>query len=427
MIELHDGSPFLIDTESLDVSTDLIRHGRWEEWIERHVISSVSRGSVFVDAGANVGYYSVVVGRVVGPAGRVYAFEPNPSLYRLLRKNFFINGLRGGAFSCALGEKRSDATLWIRAVDSGGAYLSNDPSCNGVGAGHANSFEVEISDDALAKHFQEVSMNIDLDGHEPETPIEGEPTSGKLFPYGFKIAPWARISKNSILVSPSANDAPAVFGPYVSLIPGGYEATFDIALLSDQKQASVAFDVTADSGNDLLSRQEVVIASSSDVQSIKLRFDVPGASPRVIELRVHAKRAGLVVNNIRCRRLDPDSGPTGVPIQVRTLDDILVKDIQIDCMKVDVEGQEPSVIAGAKHAIKRSPRLKIFLELNPQAWAGQGYNPKAFFEGLESMGFEFHLLLPEGVKICESTELLEFAGRLPFTTHFMAARAGQKA
>src|SRR6516162_2030081 len=111
MIELHDGSPFLIDTESLDVSTDLIRHGRWEEWIERHVISSVSRGSVFVDAGANVGYYSVVVGRVVGPAGRVYAFEPNPSLYRLLRKNFFINGLRGGAFSCALGEKRSDATL----------------------------------------------------------------------------------------------------------------------------------------------------------------------------------------------------------------------------------------------------------------------------------------------------------------------------
>src|SRR5262249_9526959 len=136
MIELHDGSPFVVDTESFDISPVLIRHGRWEEWIEPHILNSVGPGSVFVDVGANMGYYSVLVGRIVGPTGRVYAYEPNILLYDLLKKNFFINGLAGEAFPYALGKEHRDTTLWVRRFDSGGGYLSNDPNCDASGSGH---------------------------------------------------------------------------------------------------------------------------------------------------------------------------------------------------------------------------------------------------------------------------------------------------
>jgi FkbM family methyltransferase len=418
LIELHDGSPFVVDTESLDISTDLMRRGRWEDWIEPHIINSVGPGSVFVDAGANMGYYSVVVGRVVGPMGRVYAYEPNPSLYRLLKKNFFINGLHGSAFPCALGRERRAATLWVRTVDSGGGYFSNDLNCEGQAP---MPFEVGSVDDILANDLQIDPMKIDVGGHEPEVVAENERTAGRLFPYGFKIAPWAGICEDGVFVAPTANDAPAVFGPYVLLTPGSYEATFDIALLSDTKQASIAFDVAADWGTDFLAQREVTIDGSHHVQSVKLGFKISAAGARIIELRVHPRGAGLVVKDIRCTRLDLGSN-LGIPVTVRTLDDTLGKDTRIDAMKIDVEGHEPAVVAGAENALKRSHRLKVFVELNPQAWVGQGYDPNAFLEGLVSMGFDFHILLHEGVKLCEASELLELAGRLPYTTHFVAAR-----
>ena len=39
---------------------------------------AVSPGMVALDIGANVGAYSMLLGQWVGPAGRVFAFEPAP-------------------------------------------------------------------------------------------------------------------------------------------------------------------------------------------------------------------------------------------------------------------------------------------------------------------------------------------------------------
>ncbi len=44
-------------------------------------------GMVFLDAGANIGFFSATAAGLVGNAGRVYAFEPNPSCLSLLRQN----------------------------------------------------------------------------------------------------------------------------------------------------------------------------------------------------------------------------------------------------------------------------------------------------------------------------------------------------
>lgn len=49
---------------------------------------------VFVDVGANWGYFSLAAAARVGPCGRVVAFEPEPRMYALLASNVAANRIR---------------------------------------------------------------------------------------------------------------------------------------------------------------------------------------------------------------------------------------------------------------------------------------------------------------------------------------------
>lgn len=49
------------------------------------------RGDTFVDAGANIGFYSVLAARRVGPEGRVIAVEMMPDTAQILREHFQMN------------------------------------------------------------------------------------------------------------------------------------------------------------------------------------------------------------------------------------------------------------------------------------------------------------------------------------------------
>lgn len=54
---------------------------------------AIRPGEVFVDVGANVGYFAVPIARIVGPAGRVEAFEPAPDSAAVLRSSATDAGL----------------------------------------------------------------------------------------------------------------------------------------------------------------------------------------------------------------------------------------------------------------------------------------------------------------------------------------------
>ena len=55
---------------------------------------SIKEGNIVFDMGANVGYYSLLAADLVGPGGKVFAFEPLPSNFEYLRKNADINFCR---------------------------------------------------------------------------------------------------------------------------------------------------------------------------------------------------------------------------------------------------------------------------------------------------------------------------------------------
>ena len=65
----------------------------WESHVVAAIEQHVAPGSVALDVGAYIGTHALLMGRVAGPAGRVYAFEPQRKVFRELHHNVQLNGL----------------------------------------------------------------------------------------------------------------------------------------------------------------------------------------------------------------------------------------------------------------------------------------------------------------------------------------------
>jgi FkbM family methyltransferase len=80
----------------------------------------VKPGDTFVDAGANVGYYTVIGSRLVGEKGKVYAFEPDPTNFALLQKIVQLNGLTNVVLEQkALSNRKGRLKLFIAEQNKG--------------------------------------------------------------------------------------------------------------------------------------------------------------------------------------------------------------------------------------------------------------------------------------------------------------------
>ena len=56
--------------------------------------NNVKDGDNVVDLGANIGYFTLILAKLVGPTGKVFAFEPDPRNLALLKKNVEYNNYK---------------------------------------------------------------------------------------------------------------------------------------------------------------------------------------------------------------------------------------------------------------------------------------------------------------------------------------------
>jgi FkbM family methyltransferase len=69
-------------------------HGEpYEPQLVEALAETLRPGDVFVDVGANIGFFSVLAARLVGGGGRVFAFEPDPGARAVLRLAAARNGV----------------------------------------------------------------------------------------------------------------------------------------------------------------------------------------------------------------------------------------------------------------------------------------------------------------------------------------------
>jgi FkbM family methyltransferase len=113
-------------------------------------------GDLVVDAGANIGYMSVLA---AAAGARVIAFEPNPALLPILRQNL---GAKGEVRPIALGARRHTSVL-----------IPPDPSAHNTGLGRLGSeFEpgaVPVQVDTLDSELRGRSvaiLKLDVEGTE---------------------------------------------------------------------------------------------------------------------------------------------------------------------------------------------------------------------------------------------------------------------
>lgn len=171
LINLHTGDSFIIDTESIDLSVSLVMYGQWESWIEKHLMQMANEGDTVVDCGANMGYYSVILGRIIGESGKLYSFEPNPRIYDILKKNLLINGLSGcTAFNMALNSKgKGNDFMWVKPHESGGGFITRDKETD-ISKDGFQKIDIKTGrlDDVLPIKSQVDVMKIDVEGCEPD-------------------------------------------------------------------------------------------------------------------------------------------------------------------------------------------------------------------------------------------------------------------
>jgi FkbM family methyltransferase len=87
-------------------------------------------GDVFLDVGANVGYYALMAAEICGRGGQVHAFEPIPANCAVLRQNAAINGLTNLTVNqVALTDGQAEqVTLYLRQSGSNSGWASIAPS-----------------------------------------------------------------------------------------------------------------------------------------------------------------------------------------------------------------------------------------------------------------------------------------------------------
>ncbi|RLE44550.1 hypothetical protein DRJ19_00030 [Candidatus Woesearchaeota archaeon] len=68
--------------------------GIYEREVCKALLSRVKRGWTVADVGAHIGYFTLLLAKLVGPSGRVFAFEPCPANFQVLSANVALNGYR---------------------------------------------------------------------------------------------------------------------------------------------------------------------------------------------------------------------------------------------------------------------------------------------------------------------------------------------
>lgn len=155
-VDIGDGVTVSVDQTDSDFGASIAECGTWEPHIIDRIAGALKPGDTYVDVGGNVGVMALRAARLVGPNGKVIAFEPNPD-----NAARFIEGIAANGF----------ANIILHQF-----ALSDKPSIVAIG-GKSNSYVTAsqsgrlvqaIPGDDLLRNVPRVDfIKLDIEGFEP--------------------------------------------------------------------------------------------------------------------------------------------------------------------------------------------------------------------------------------------------------------------
>jgi FkbM family methyltransferase len=128
----------------------------------------------------------------------------------------------------------------------------------------------------------------------------------------------------------------------------------------------------------------------SGYRHVRLHEVAATATPCTVALHLAAANRGD-------HRLTPASESRDqVTVRGVPLDELLRDAPPVDFLKIDAQGSEVEVLAGARATLARHGGLAIFVELSPALLARAGHDRDAFFGPLAALGYGPHALADDG-------------------------------
>lgn len=164
------GKKMYLDAKDISLTPHILLDGVWEINVTRAILRVLAKEMNVIEIGANVGYYSLLIGSRVN---RLFCFEANKKMYDLLRKNVEINGLldKVVCINKAVTNKEGTVRLNLFREHSGGGTICKVE--NEVLSTYNETIEaVEIESTMIDGYFKDLEIpihliKIDAEGSEP--------------------------------------------------------------------------------------------------------------------------------------------------------------------------------------------------------------------------------------------------------------------
>jgi FkbM family methyltransferase len=207
-------------------------YGAFEISETRLVQTLLGPGMTFLDVGANIGYYTLVAARMVGPTGVVHAFEPNRPIRERLEQNVHRNGLPNVVVHAeAVGRVSGELEFFASTWDANQGISSLLP---GSGRGEAQRVPSITLDDLAAGLGRRVDLiKMDIEGAEllaieggrrllatsdaPAIIFEAEnlaPLRDALGAFGYQIRRLHYTLENGLELPPAEANLESLFSDY---------------------------------------------------------------------------------------------------------------------------------------------------------------------------------------------------------------------
>lgn len=176
-VRLPEGFSLEVDLRDEGVGRAIYADQYWDPAETAFLKTHLRPGMTVVDVGANLGYFTVLCARLVGPQGRVIAIEPDPYNYALLERNVARNQLANvTTVNAALGAAPGKVMLFRSASNFGDHRV-----CASAEARTAVEVPLESLDALLARlAIGEIDMaKIDVQGFEAQVVAGMQQTLGQ--------------------------------------------------------------------------------------------------------------------------------------------------------------------------------------------------------------------------------------------------------
>lgn len=176
--ELRYGGIFFklwIDPRNGYLDAQIFANNKYETHITNEIISNVKEGDVCIDVGANIGHHTIIMSKVVGSDGHVFAYEPIDKIRDQLNKSLIENKINNVTIlKEALSNEETYMDLFLRDGNIGGSSF--------VDVGDKNKIKVNVKT-LDSYNYEKVNfIKIDVEGFELNVLKGGENTLEKTKP-----------------------------------------------------------------------------------------------------------------------------------------------------------------------------------------------------------------------------------------------------